>query len=123
MTGWRFVFVAAALFNLAVGLPAVVAPQLAVSSTAVTDLLAVRLLGWMIAVFGIGYTLVALAPLRHRGIVVLGIIGKAGVIGLTWWLAARGEAALATAQLALGDLLFVVLFSLFLYRTRGQPKA
>lgn len=119
MTGWRLAFVAAALFNFAVGLPMVLAPNLVAGGLgmAAADPLTVRLLGWMIATFGIGYAMVGAAPRRHRGIVLLGIIGKAGVIALTWWLAWRGVVARDVALLAGGDLLFVGVFAAFLRRT------
>ncbi len=121
MRVWQLVFVAAALFNFSVGLPMVIAPEITVQGLGVAgaDLLTVRLLGWMITTFGIGYALVARTPQQHRGIVLLGIIGKGGVIALTWWLAARGEVAADVAALAGGDLLFVALFIAFL---RKAPR-
>ena len=119
MTGWRLAFFAAALFNFAVGLPMVIAPNLVSGGLgmAAADALTVRLLGWMITTFGIGYAMVGLEPRKHRGIVLLGIIGKGGVIALTWWLAWRGLVARDGALLAAGDLFFVGVFIAFLRRT------
>jgi hypothetical protein len=120
MTGWRLAFFAAALFNFAVGLPMVIAPGLVAGGLgmAAADLLTVRLLGWMITTFGIGYAMVGIEPRKHRGIALLGIIGKSGVIALTWWLAWRGLVARDVALLAAGDLFFVGVFIAFLRRTR-----
>ena len=119
MRVWQLVFVAAALFNFSVGLPMVIAPEITVQGLGVAgaDLLTVRLLGWMITTFGIGYAMVGLEPRKHRGIVLLGIIGKGGVIALTWWLAWRGLVARDVALLAAGDLFFVGVFIAFLRRT------
>ncbi len=120
MTGWRLTFFAAALFNFAVGLPMVIAPGLVGGGLgmATADPFTLRLIGWMITTFGIGYAMVGLEPRKHRGIVLLGIIGKVGVIALTWWLAWRGLVARDFALLAGGDLFFVAVFVAFLRRTR-----
>ena len=95
MTGWRLAFFAAALFNFAVGLPMVIAPNLVSGGLgmAAADALTVRLLGWMITTFGIGYAMVGLEPRKHRGIVLLGIIGKGGVAGVARPGGARCRAA------------------------------
>jgi hypothetical protein len=121
MTGWRLALFAAALFNFAVGLPMVIAPNVVAGGLGMTDAnaLTVRLLGWMITTFGIGYAMAGVEPRKHRGIVLLGIIGKGGVIALTWWLAWRGLVARDTALLAGGDLVFVLIFIAFLRRTRA----
>lgn len=119
MAGWRLAFLVAALFNFAVGAPMVAAPALLATALglAAGDPLLLQLLGWLIVTFGIGYAMVAINPRLHRGIALLGIIGKGGVIALTWWLAWHGSVARDVALLAGGDLIFVAVFVAFLRRT------
>lgn len=61
--------------------------------------------------FGIGYWMVACNPAAHRGIILLGIIGKSGVAAILWghhFL--LGDVNLAWVALSLGDVLYGILF-------------
>jgi hypothetical protein len=70
-------------------------------------LLFVQLVGLLVGVFGIGYLMVARWPLENRGVLLLGLLGKARV------------AVLGLAYVALGKVppvyLLVVLFSDVIY--------
>lgn len=122
MTIWRVVFLVAALFNFAAGLPGLLAPGLNAAGLggdgSATALLMTQLIGAMVAVFGIGYALVAFDPPAHRGIVWMGAAGKAVVIVLLAEAWTRGVIPDQTAALGVGDTIFVILFLLFLARTR-----
>jgi hypothetical protein len=119
MTYWRALFAFAAFYNLAVGgamlaLPARVAEQLDIAGRA--GPFAVAMAGLLIAVFGVGYAMVSAAPGKNRGIVWIGLIGKAGAAALAAIQFNAGIIPLNTFALGLGDLVFVALFALFLWR-------
>jgi hypothetical protein len=122
MSGWRFFFTVAAIFNFAAGLPFLIAPDAALASFGLPvpeDLLYHRVTGVLIVCFGIGYGFVAREPERNRAIVWIGTLGKAGVIVLLAqaWLA--GAISLASFAVALGDLAFVIGFLVFLSSKRS----
>jgi predicted acyltransferase len=124
MTGWRLVFVAAALFNVMVGLAMLFAPTAISGADAIgrSELLASRTAALLILTFGVGYGMVAWEPRDHRGIVVLGIIGKLSLVVMVAIMASRGEVPVSTAALVGGDLLFVLLFAAFLGQTRRHLR-
>lgn len=118
---WRAVFVAAALMNLSVGVgllffSGALLPLL--DMAAPENPLFARLAGGLIAVFGIGYAIVARDPGKHRDIVLLGAIGKAPVPLMIWNGVAAGHASQSMFTLSFGDLAFAALFAVFLLRTR-----
>ena len=126
MTAWRTIFIAAGLFNLAVGLPMLATPDLmfaALGATGLSHPLYTPSLAWMIAVFGVGYLLVARDPLRNRDIALIGALGKLGFVAIAWTAAARGQAPLSIAALASGDLAWALLFLGFYRQTAKSPVA
>jgi hypothetical protein len=119
VTFWRGLFAFAAFYNLAVGgamlaAPARVAEQLNISGGGAP--FAVAMAGLLIAVFGIGYAMVSAAPAKNRGIVWIGLIGKIGAAALAAVQFNAGVIPLNTFLLGMGDLIFVALFALFLWR-------
>lgn len=122
---WKILFVIAALFNFAVGLPMLLAPEAMLTSLGQPvpdDLLMTRLASLLIVVLGIGYGMVARDPVANRPILWLGVLGKAPIPALVWLSA--GAAALASSAfvLSLGDLAFAALFLTFLL-THRRPAA
>lgn len=120
---WKLVFVVAALFNFAVGLPMLLAPEAMLTGLGQPvpdDLLMTRLASLLIVVLGIGYGMVARDPVGNRPILWLGVLGKAPIPLLVWL--SGGAAVLASSAflLSLGDLAFAALFLIFLVRT---PKS
>ncbi len=64
-----------------------------------------------IALFGYGYWMVSRDPVAHRGIIILGIIGKLGVVAVMFGHYFFGtEMNLRQASLALVDLTYAVIF-------------
>ena len=125
MTLWRVLFALAALFNLAVGVPLVLAPKMAVAGLVETpppDFMLAQILGVLISVFGVGYAMVALDPPGNRSIAWLGVIGKLPIPVILWFYVRADLVPARTLLLSLGDLLFAVLFVLFLWRT-APPAA
>lgn len=94
--------------------PARIAMQLNVSGAGAP--FAVALAGMLIAVFGVGYALVSHTPALNRGIVWIGLIGKLGAVILGALQYTIGVLPATALALAGGDLVFVVLFALFLWR-------
>jgi hypothetical protein len=74
------------------------------------------MVGLMIAVFGVGYAMVSAAPAKNRGIVWIGVIGKIGAAVLAAVQFNAGVIPFSTFLLGMGDLVFVALFALFLWR-------
>lgn len=121
MKVWRTIFAVAAIYNLAVGGAMIAAPERIADQLEVSGeggLYLTVMAGILIAVFGIGYALVAAAPAKHRGIVWIGMIGKAGVVLLTGARVFLDGVVMPAQQIALpmGDLVFVALFARFLWR-------
>jgi hypothetical protein len=123
MALWRIVFGIAAAFNVAVGYmimtdPASMGTQPFTGSP--QEALFIKSCGWLIAVFGLGYALVAIAPLANRGIAFLGVVGKGAMPVLAYPLYASGAIPFESYALTLADLVFVGLFAWFLVATRGR---
>lgn len=119
VTFWRGLFAFAAFYNLAVGgamlaAPARVAEQLNISGSG--GPFAVAMAGLLIAVFGVGYAMVSAAPAKNRGIVWIGLIGKVGAAVLATVQFNASIIPFNTFLLGMGDLVFVALFALFLWR-------
>ncbi|HVK80748.1 MAG TPA: hypothetical protein VM915_09045 [Verrucomicrobiae bacterium] len=117
--GWRVLFALAALYNLAVGgtmlaTPSLLAPQLSVEGAGAP--FAIMMSGLLIAMFGVGYALVARDPVGNRGIVWIGMIGKIGAAVLGTLQYQAGIVPFSTFALGMGDLVFVALFAVFLWR-------
>jgi hypothetical protein len=71
-----------------------------------------------IALFGVGYWMVASAPEQNRGIVQLGLAGKVLAITLVAAHYLAGNVSLALALVVSGDVIFAVLFAWYLATTR-----
>lgn len=117
--GWRGLFAFAAIYNLLVGgamlaAPARIAAQLQLSGAGAP--FAVAMVGLLVAVFGLGYALVSHSPAQNRGIVLIGLVGKTGAAALGALQYAAGVISAGGFALAMGDLVFVALFALFLWR-------
>jgi predicted acyltransferase len=124
VNGWRLMFAVAAAFNAAVGLAMLFAPAAISGGSVASDpaLLVARTAALLILTYAIGYAMVAWAPRDHRGIVILGVIGKLSLVALVAWMAAMGEVPMATVVLVSGDLLFAAAFIVFLRRVRPLPR-
>jgi predicted membrane channel-forming protein YqfA (hemolysin III family) len=120
---WRALFWAAALYNFAAGLPSLLAPAASMANQGLPPLdpqhvILAQLTGMLIAVFGIGYAMVAMGRPGAREIVFLGLLGKVGVCVI---LALRlREVAVPPAMIwaTAGDFLFILAFAAYLVRTR-----
>jgi len=121
---WRRVFLGAALFNFAAGLPALLAPAQALDAFGLPPLpyhLFVRTTGLLVASYGIGYWLVS-RRLGRRDIVWLGVIGKLGVVVLFTWAWRQGSLPTRAFAVGLGDLAFVAVFLVFLAATPREAR-
>jgi len=119
MTFWRGLFAFTAFFNLAVGGAMMAAPDRVAAQLSVTGAgapFAMVMVGMMIAVFGLGYAIVARAPAANRGIVWIGLVGKLGAAALATVQFSAGIIGAGGFALGMTDLLFVAAFALFLWR-------
>jgi hypothetical protein len=123
MLFWRIVFALAAAYNLAVGFVILLEPgSLAAApfTGSPQEALLIQSCGWLIAVFGVGYLMVAMAPMMNRGIAALGVLGKAAMPVIAYPFYTAGHIPWSSYALTLGDLAFVALFILFLVWTRAR---
>jgi len=71
-----------------------------------------------IAAFGFGYWMVVSNPVAYRGVVILGLIGKIGVVAIAFGhYFFVGDVNFNLASLTLGDVIFAVLFFRYLKAT------
>ncbi|WP_439815490.1 hypothetical protein [Zavarzinia sp. CC-PAN008] len=127
VTRWSLLFWFAALFNLLVGLPMVLAPDMAAGMMGLPPpspdyVLPLRMLGACILVFGLSYVLIARDLDRMRPVIWLNIAGKLSVVALTAHAALGAGVPQDTIMAAGGDLLFVAAFLACLAR-RPAPRA
>lgn len=84
------------------------------------DPLSAQLFAALVALFGLGYYYVSRDTAKNRAIVKLGIIGKMLVFLIFVYHAATGNIPWTFVIPTLGDVVFAVLFLLFLRRTAGS---
>jgi len=122
MNFWKVVFALAAAFNLAIGLSALFAPEFLFALLGPPPLpyfLFVRIMGALVAIFGIGYAMVAAQPQQNRGIVWLGAIGKPVTPVILWLYVRAGLIPMTVFWPGVGDLMFAALFAIYLVRTKA----
>ena len=73
-----------------------------------------------IAIFGFGYWMVVSDPTGYRGVVILGLIGKIGVVAIAFGhYFFVGDVNFNLAGLTLGDVIFAAFFFKYLKATAG----
>jgi hypothetical protein len=111
-------FTVAAIFNLAVGLPMLLAyPQMAaLLGVAGPPTVWYHLAAAFVVIFGYAYGCIAWDPARFRPYVMLGVIGKLTFVVAIYghWLA--GDASGRMAALVTADAVFALLFIAYLRR-------
>jgi hypothetical protein len=115
--GWTRVFVAAAIFNVLIGLPLLIDPaMIKLLPLPSGDFIWPRLAGGLIFMFGIGYWIVSQNLDRNRGIIGIGAAGKLLVVLvlLIYWF--KGTIGFWGFAPSIVDLIFAVLFIRFLLR-------
>jgi hypothetical protein len=122
----RWLFVIAAVFNVAVGaavlfLRSQLLSVLGFDPVQGSNIVIADLTGMFIALFGYCYLLVALDPAKNRPLIAVGAIGKLLAIACAVlpWLA--GAVQVKPPPLLACDLVFALLFLDYLRRTRAQP--
>ena len=101
MTFWRWFLFAAAGYNLLIGVGAMADPA------ATTD---GRVIGLLVACFGIIYALVAGDLARFRPVLWAGVIGKLGVVAIMGPQVATGALPAFFGPILVGDALFAIGF-------------
>ena len=122
----RLFFLAAALNNLIIGAMMLIGADAAAAQIGVSGPGAgysVGFGGLLVAVFGVAYALVAYRPLPNRNLVAIGALGKAGAVVLASWHAMHNHIPQSVYLLAMGDLVFVAIFCIFLAQTRNASGA
>ncbi|MFN5760108.1 MAG: hypothetical protein ACK440_11020 [Sphingomonadaceae bacterium] len=111
--GWVWMLRAAAVYNLLVALP-----QLLASATPSSD----RIVSLLVGCFGLIYALVSWQPHRFAPMLWAGIIGKLGILVILGPDVLQGRGAPGAAPILAGDLLFTLGFLAFLWRHHRSPS-
>ena len=104
--GWRGFFWLATAYNLVIGALTMLSPMATVDG---------RIVGLLVACFGVIYLLVALDPRRYAQTLWAGVIGKIGVVGLLGPAAIGEGGDRMVAAILAGDALFTLGFLIFLF--------
>ncbi|MEZ5850069.1 MAG: hypothetical protein R3D68_05375 [Hyphomicrobiaceae bacterium] len=124
LTVFRAFFLIAALWNFIGGIPGVVDPEGMFTrefGRTIGDpvLVAVYRGAWGAALlYGFGFLVVALNPLRHSGVVAMGGMGKALFALNLAYMLANGWASGFAILVILGDIIFVAGFIVYFMRLR-----
>ena len=124
MKAWRVFFVLAALLNFFGGIMGWLsfAKQLTDAGFPAPNYpFFAQTLFLAVIIFGIGYLMVAADPLRHRGIVWLGLLAKIAGMAMTWWAVSLGQVPQEpyAVQPFFADLPWAIGFAIFLWKTRN----
>lgn len=123
---WSLIFITAALWNLAGGLPGYFAPAFvfeALFDRALSDPLLTSIYrgAWGTTfLYFVGYLIVARNPERHTGVVLLGTIGKVFFAINLLSLYTKGLATAQVIVVVVGDSVFSVLFVRYLLSMRAH---
>ncbi len=116
----RPLFSVAALFNLVVGIPMLVAyPTVArLLQLEGPPTVWFHIAAAVVVIFGFAYWSIARDPVKFRPYVMLGIVGKLAFVAIIYghWLA--GDVSIRGAVLVTGDLIFALLFIAYLRASR-----
>jgi len=127
-TGYRKLFFVAALWNLALGLAFLLMFSRLMTlfgmPTPARELTAFHQMAILLAmVYGIGYYMVSRDLYSHKGIVLLGVIGKIIVFALFLYHMLFSGLHFLIFLVGFGDLIFALLFIMFLRFARGLAAA
>jgi hypothetical protein len=119
---WKIVFLIAGLYTAGGVLPGIFNPEqglLDFTNQIIEDWNTIyffRSLWITVLVFGIGFFIVALNPVKHIGIVIMGLLGKllfASNVLIQYSSEKVSETAMTAAVI---DLIFVLLFGVFIFK-------
>ncbi len=116
--GWTRIFIAAAIFNILIGLTLLIDPAAMPKFVPLPagDFVWPRLAGGLILLMGVGYWIVSRNLDTNRGLITIGAAGKllSVLILLIYWI--KGTIGFWAFSLGLVDLVFAALFIRFLIR-------
>jgi hypothetical protein len=105
---WLWFFYAAAAFNFVIGIPGMI---MAADSNQ-------RIVGLLVACFGIIYALVGRDPVRFAPTLWAGVVGKIGVVAILAPSVISGSAPPGLGLILAGDALFTLGFLVYLLKHR-----
>jgi hypothetical protein len=119
----KALFFIAAIFNVAVAASLTLGWPFAQSLLQLTpadgsNRLLLRIAAVLVLTFGYAYFMVGLDPVRYRPYATLGMIGKLLVVAVALPVIVASSPGYLLAWLAMGDLLFAILFAIFLRSPR-----
>ena len=118
---WKVIFLIAGLITAGGVLPSIINPQKGVldfTGQVIDDYYTLFFFqsGWLaVFVYGIGYLIVATKPSQHIGIVMIGLLGKLIFAINIFSRFSSGKFADMALMAASFDMIFVVLFGMFIY--------
>lgn len=125
---YKDIFAVGALWNLAVGLGNLTLFQTSMRllfgkqaiTKAVSATLPLRFFYIAVAIFGWGYSMVSQDLRKNRGIVWMGILAKAVIFAAFVWYYRLKQIKIMALLAGCVDLVFTVLFAMFLWDTRKE---
>lgn len=126
-------FFFAALYNLSFAIPGLLFPEFSISLAFGPRVIQSIFINFYassfyymfwgsVLIFGIGYYFVSRDITKNRGIVWMGIIGKTPVFIYFCYSYFSGHSLLLSLLGGTGDLMFTILFLLFLWQTRSDDN-
>ncbi|MBU0994842.1 MAG: hypothetical protein KJ737_20310 [Proteobacteria bacterium] len=122
LSNWKQFFVIAGIWNFCYTVPALTMPKFyfyMMYGFETVDFYKIYLNSVFfvaVGIFGIGYFIIASDPPKHKGIIVLGIIGKTAVAGLFYYLYAIDRVTFLPPMGGTGDLIFTGYYTYYLFK-------
>lgn len=125
-TGWRLLFLVAAVYDIALGIAFMVAGEAvldAIGMAGPPHVAYIQLAAVFVAVQGVSYLFAWWDAIANRAIVWVGVIYKAGYTGLAAWYLLLGMIpSVFFIPWAFADFAFLVAFLVFLRRHPGAAR-
>ncbi|MCK5130711.1 MAG: hypothetical protein KAR40_00990 [Candidatus Sabulitectum sp.] len=125
---WRKLFLISAIWNFAGAIPGILFPALSmrlfygIQTDNYHTLFLTSLFWGTVFLFGIGYLIVANAPVKNLGIIAMGVTGKV-ILASAWYciyFLCKGRATIVVVGAATGDLIFAIYFCCYLFKNRSM---
>lgn len=125
-TGWRLLFLVAAVYDIALGIAFMVAGEAVIDAIGMAvppHVAYIQLAAVFVTVQGVSYLFAWWDAIGNRAIVWVGVIYKAGYTGLAAWYLLLGMIpSVFFIPWAFADLAFLVAFLVFLRRHPGAAR-
>jgi membrane-bound ClpP family serine protease len=126
---WKITFLISGLYTAGGVLPGIFNPKLVLldfTGQIIEDWITLyffRSLWITVLVFGIGFFMVALKPVKHIGIVIMGLLGKLFFASNVLFQYSHEKVSQMAMIAAFIDLIFVLLFGIFIFKYYSKKES